>query len=136
MGIYGKLQALDKEKPSTVEAITPMQERPEPPAERKPDSVSDSKIARKHDSTLSRYLDNWIEPIRKAVKLSGKDPFFGRFTPEEKSLLADIAYTYKRRGIKTSENEIARIAIHHLLNDYQQNGKSSVLARVLKALYE
>jgi hypothetical protein len=48
--------------------------------------------------------------------------------------LADIVYTYKRQGVKTSENEINRIAINFLIEDYAKNGKESVLAKVIEAL--
>jgi hypothetical protein len=93
-----------------------------------------SKQARYHASAQAGYPDSTIEPIRKAVRFVGKDPFFGRFTPEEKGILADIAYTYKRTGVKTSENEIARIAVNFIVNDHKENGENSVLSRVLKAL--
>jgi hypothetical protein len=41
--------------------------------------------------------------VRKAVKQIGKEAATHRFTLDEKNLLADIEYTYKRRGIRTSE---------------------------------
>lgn len=75
-----------------------------------------------------------IEAIRRSVKQVGKEVSFVRLLPEEKRQLADIAYTYKSQGIKTSENEIARIGIDLLLEDYQANGKASILARVIAAL--
>ena len=49
-------------------------------------------------------------------------------------MLADIAYTYKRNGVKTSENEIARIAVNFIARDHKENGEKSILDRVLKAL--
>lgn len=94
----------------------------------------DSKLSRYHAITLASYHDSIIELIRKAVKTVGKDPFFGRFTPEEKGALADIAHTYKRNGIRTSENEIARIAVNFLVQDYEENKENSFVDRVLKAL--
>ncbi len=51
-----------------------------------------------------------------------------RFTLSEKNSLADIEYTYRRQGIRTSENEITRIAINYFIQD------SSLLAKVLKRL--
>ena len=72
--------------------------------------------------------------IRKIVKTGGKEVTFVRLTPEEKKRLGDIAYTYKRQGMKTSENEISRIAINFLLEDYQANGEASILAKVLASL--
>lgn len=96
----------------------------------------DSPLASKHDSTLADEQENSIEVLRKAVRLIGKDPFFGRFTPEEKGRMKEIVYTYERSGIKTTENEVARIAVNFLMDDYRQNGENSLLDRVLKALHE
>ena len=53
---------------------------------------------------------------------------------EEKKAIADIIYAYKNLGIKTSENEITRIAVNLILHDYLENGEQSVLDRVLRAL--
>jgi len=85
-------------------------------------------------SMLARHPDSLIEEIRKTVKATGKEVSFVRLTPEEKHLLVDIVYTYKRQGVRTSENEINRIAVNYLLLDYQVNGADSILTRVIKAL--
>src|SRR5258705_12446983 len=76
----------------------------------------DSKLSRYHAIKQASYHDSTIELIRKAVRFIGKDAFFGRFTPEEKAMLSDAAYTYKRSGVKTSENEIVRIAVNFIVN--------------------
>src|SRR5260221_9371906 len=64
----------------------------------KPHGKSDHNTYRDHDSKLasplSSYHDSSIQFLRNAVRFSGKEAFFGRFTPEEKALLKDIAYTY------------------------------------------
>jgi len=75
-----------------------------------------------------------VESIRKTVKTLGREVSFVRLTPEEKGALAEVVYAYKRQGIKTTENEINRIAINALLIDYRANGDASLLARVLAAL--
>ena len=75
-----------------------------------------------------------IEAIRKTVKVTGREVSFIRLTPGEKQELADIVYTYKRQGKKTTENEIARIAVNYLLADYHASGELSVLAKVIDAL--
>ena len=49
-------------------------------------------------------------------------------------MLADIEYSYRRQGIRTSENEITRIAINYFVEEYRKNGENSVLAKVLKRL--
>lgn len=76
-----------------------------------------------------------LESIRKIVRQFGKEAATYRLTEEEKQHLADIVYTYKRRGYRTSDNELARIAINWLILEYQEQGEQSVLARVLEALH-
>ena len=77
-----------------------------------------------------------IEAIRKVVKNPGKeDVLYVRLTKEEKDKLADISYTYKRQGIRTSDNEVVRVAINALLADYQTNGENSLLAIILASLH-
>lgn len=76
-----------------------------------------------------------LEEVRKAVKPTGKEAATYRLTVAEKQALSDIAYAYQRRRIKTSENEIARIAINWLLLDYQADKNNSVLARLLDLLH-
>ena len=87
-------------------------------------------------SMTSRRHDAIIEKVRKTVKAIGKEPSTHRLTPEEKRAIIDIVYSYKSRGIKTSENEIARIAIGFLVNEYKENGKNSILHKAIKALNE
>jgi hypothetical protein len=70
------------------------------------------------------------------VKVLGKEPSTHRMTPEEKKAIVDIIYAYKSSGVRTSENEIARIAINFLVEDYGENGENSVLHKVLQALNE
>ena len=112
---------------------------------RKPKTDSDTMTPRHHDTTVSRNHDTIIpeaqttdtdifEVTRKAVRQIGKEAATHRFTLEEKNLLADIEYTYKRQGIRTSENEITRIAINYIIAEYRQNGEESILAKILKKL--
>lgn len=86
-------------------------------------------------STLASYQDSMIADIRALVRQVGKETSFVRLTPEEKQELSDLVYTHKRQGIRTSENEVCRIALNYLLRDFKESGDESVLARVLKALY-
>lgn len=75
-----------------------------------------------------------VETIRKNVKQLGKESAFCRFTEEEKSALGDIVYKYKRNGIRTSENEVVRIAVNWLLETHRSNEQRSLLAQVLTKL--
>ena len=117
-----------------------------PPKERKPAEKPrnssgtviprhrDTTVPSNHDTTTPLQDTDIFEVVRKAVKQIGKEAATHRFTLEEKNLLADIEYTYKRRGIRTSENEITRIAINYLIEEYRQNGEQSILAKILKRL--
>ena len=87
-----------------------------------------------HASNQPLTHETIIETIRKAVKDVGKDSATYRFTPEEKKALLELTFSYKMQGYKTSENELTRIAINFLLEDHKENGKNSVLQRVLDAL--
>lgn len=89
---------------------------------------------RQHDSMLASYQASMIEPIRKALKSQGKEVSFVRLTEDEKTALADIVYTYRRQKVKTSENEINRIAINFLIRDYEEHGEGSILAQVIAAI--
>ncbi len=127
-----------------VEKVGPV--KIEKPKRKKVEQLSnrDTMIPSNHDTTVSRYQDTTtpqvygvaIELIRKAVKEFGKEAATHRFTEAEKKEIADLLYTYKNRGIKTSENEIARIAVNFVVEDYKVNGENSVLHKLLKALRE
>ena len=103
-----------------------------------PPHKQDNEIAvdenRQHDSMLASYQASMIEPIRKALKSQGKEVSFVRLTEDEKTALADIVYTYRRQKVKTSENEINRIAINFLIRDYEEHGEGSILAQVIAAI--
>ena len=107
-------------------------------------SNRDTTIPRNHDTMVSSYQDTTtprvhgvaIELVRKAVKEFGKEAATHRFTEAEKKEIGDLIYTYKNTGIKTSENEITRIAVNFIVEDYRENGKNSVLHKILEALNE
>ena len=122
-------------KPQTV---SPSEEKPKNEQKPTQQSKEPHKKAIKKEShrasTLASKQDSMIETIRKIVKSLGTKVSFTRITPEEKGKLEDIVYTYKRQGVKTSENEINRIAMNFLIEDFHKNGKESVLAQVIEAL--
>lgn len=99
-------------------------------------SDDDTMPPRHRDTMIPRYHATIIEVIRAAVKQFGKEAATHRWTPEEKKAVANITYTYKTQGIRTSENEIARIAVNFVVADYEENGENSILEQVLKALNE
>jgi hypothetical protein len=117
-------QQIDKvSKPASSIAVKKPYKKAMPPASTKA-IVSASMIA----------LNDTIEIIRKAVKRTGEKVSYIRLTKEEKAEIKDIIYTYDKQGIETSENEIGRIALKWLIEDYKISGQNSVLAKVLAAL--
>src|SRR5215217_1125483 len=134
MGRYDALLEEPKKAPEKVEPNPAAEKAPTPPSvkpkpiEIKKDEYIASKNASVNASTLANNQGSVIEVIRKSVKRVGKEITFVRLTPEEKAQLADIVYTYKRQGTRTSENEVARIGLNHLIEDYKANGEASVLA--------
>jgi len=123
-----------------TQQTSPIQEEPKPESKpieqqepRKHVTQQASEMASGHARMLAPDAQV-IEGIRKTVKVTGKEVSFIRLTPDEKQELADIVYTYRRQGKKTTENEIARIALNYLLADYHASGELSVLARVIEAL--
>jgi len=130
--------------PEPEEPDTTQLEQQEQPAPKQPRShakasktikaVEPSKIASEQASMLADYPEGTIQAIRKIVKTPGREVSFVRLTPDEKAELADLVYSFKRRGKKTSENEINRIAVNFILQDHRERGERSVLARVIEAL--
>lgn len=135
---FNELLELDKKAET---AQRPRAEEPKISAKTLPSAASRPKPRphdAKRDTTTPRYRDTttptMIKGIRKAVKQLGKEAATHRFTREEKDAIARIVFTYGQQGVKTCENEIARIGINWLLEDYQVNGRSSILHKVLAAL--
>ncbi len=98
----------------------------------------DTTVSSHHDTVIPHHDDDsdLIESVRRAVREPGKEAATHRFSLAEKRAVADIVYTYKQQGIRTSENEITRIAINTLIEDYRRNGENSLLAQMLAKLNE
>ncbi len=124
-GTYSKLVAVEEQKKKTVSPTS---------LKKIKDKRVEAKTPRYHATTQPSNQDSMVETVRKAVKQLGKEAATYRFTQEEKKSLADIVYSYKGTGIKTSENEITRISINYLVEDYRENGKNSILERVIDRL--
>ncbi len=86
------------------------------------------------DTEVSQNEEDIIETVRRSVKRIGKEAATHRCTLEERQALDDIEYQYKRQGIRTSSNEITRIAVNYIVEDYRKNGDNSILAQVLEKL--
>lgn len=85
-------------------------------------------------AALASLHASMLASIRGVVRKIGKESVYVRVTPEEKVRLSDIVYTLKREGVRTTENEVSRIALNYLIEDYKLNGERSMLAQVIEAL--
>jgi hypothetical protein len=78
--------------------------------------------------------DGLVDAIKLALKAQGKDAATYRFTEEERRALAEITFSYKQTGPRTTENEVVRVAVNYLIQDHRRNGRTSVLCQVLEKL--
>ena len=121
-------------RPSTT-AAPAEHATPSVPHARTPAGKQDSLLASNQASMLA-LSPEVLERIRKVVKNPSKEEvLYVRLSKEEKDGLADVSYTYKRQGIRTSDNEVVRVAINALLEDYKANGEASLLALLLASLH-
>ncbi len=87
-----------------------------------------------HDAMTPRYHETLIEHLRRSVKEFGKEAATHRFTLAEKRAIAEVVHRLNMQGLRTTENEITRIAINFLVYEFNQAEQSSLLLRVLQAL--
>jgi hypothetical protein len=128
------------EAPSTEDRQPKPEPEPKPEKEaEKPEDTAAIMLARKHASKTASMLalsPDIIEAVRRIVRKPGKEEvLYVRLSREEKDRLSDVTYTYKRQGMKTSDNELMRVAINMLLEDYKVSGEQSLLARILAKLH-
>jgi len=120
-------------EPIDLTGITPIK----PPPKQTHDIPSNGVVVSRHHDTM---VDTTVSPIdiletvRKAVKKTGKEAATHRFTLQEKETLAELIFNFKKQGIKTSENEITRIALNYIMTDFQRRGDESILKDVLQQL--
>ena len=80
--------------------------------------------------------DDVIEYIRQAIRQTGKEAGTYRITREEKKALLELCYSFRLSGIRTSENEITRIAINYLIHDHKSDPKDNILDCVMEAIHQ
>ena len=128
--LTGKSRFFESPMQSEEMNITEKKIEPSPP-----DDNHATTIPSNHDTVIPRYHDTaTIEIVRKALKIFGKEAATHRFTLEEKQTLAKIIFTFRQKNLRTSENEITRIAINWLMLDYKKSEEKSILHQALLAL--
>ena len=145
-GTYSKLLEAQEKKhqPATTEPVVePTKQDTKTTTEKEMNKPSSNDVvtSRNHDSSTARRRDvssaiddDFIEEVRKAVRLVGTNNSSHRLTNEEKEAITDIIYALKKKGFNTNENQIARIAIDYLIADFRKNKQSSFLTRMLERL--
>ena len=90
-------------------------------------------ISRPRAATAAPVVDP-VDALQQNLKTIGKEIYYVRITPEEKARIEDVLHALKRRGMRTSANELGRIALNQLLADYEAQGEESMLIRVLSRM--
>ena len=96
------------------------------------DSSEKKEPPSKHDSKPSCNHDAMIADIAKAIREIGKEVCTYRLTEKEKTALVEIIYHYRMKKYRLSENEIARIAINFIIQDFNSNKKDCILSRIIE----
>ena len=117
-------------------ADSPLFNNPGSPHTPNHENIQENKpIQGNHQDTMPpSHHDDRIESVRKAVKVIGKEAATYRLTKKEKQALLEIIFAYRLKGVKVSENAIARIAINYFINDFKTNPTNSILQAVIDAL--
>lgn len=115
----------DKIEKSTDEVV-PEKEQP-----RLEEREKASTQSREQESLLASTQASTLAKIRKAVRGVGREVSYVRLTQEEKRRILDAVYLFKTKDIKTTENEIMRIAANVLLEDYDLRKENSLLYKIL-----
>jgi len=97
-------------------------------------SNHDTEVSSNHGIVVSRYHATTIEFVRKSVREFGKEAATHRFTLAEKRAISNIVHSLNMQGIRTTENEITRIAINFVIEEFSRQEKNSLLGLVLQAL--
>lgn len=102
-----------------------------------PRSVKQARSSRTNPRTRAAVAVARVDPVdalQQSLKTIGKEIYYVRITPEEKAKIEDVLHALKRRGMRTSANELGRVALNQLLADYEAQGEESLLVRVLSRM--
>ena len=135
------------EAPEASPVDAPPSRRPDVVTSRRRDirtsRLQDAATDGRHDSAASRRrgaaaaregAGDRATALAQGVQELGTKRTTIRFSRPEKAALREIVHAYDRREIRTTENELTRIAVSWLVEDYRELGEGSVLARVVAQL--
>ena len=81
------------------------------------------------------HPDDIIATIVKSMRAVGKEGCTYRLTQREKTALIEIIYHFRMRNCRLSENEIARIAINFLIEDFKANKNDCLLRSIIDSMH-
>jgi hypothetical protein len=96
-----------------------------------PKTTKSTRRAKPRPQAATEAASDPIAGLHQQLKTIGKEIYYIRITPQEKAEIEDVLHALKRRGLRTSANELGRIALNQLLADYDAYGEESTLVRVL-----
>ena len=79
-------------------------------------------------------LQGQMEAVRKVVREVGKERADVGLTAGEKETLRAIAFERTQAGRRTTINDVVRVAVNWLLEDYRARKEKSLLSRTLDAV--
>jgi hypothetical protein len=88
----------------------------------------------KHATMTPRYHDSMTAMITKLIRETGKEVCTYRLTQKEKTALVEIIYHFRMRTFRLTENEIARIAINFIIEDFKADKKDCMLSSIVEAM--
>jgi hypothetical protein len=133
MADYSDLLAAEKDKNPQNKPVSPVK-----PSPGKKESTQTSKEASssevKHDVTTSSHHDVDYRAWRDIIENTETHNSALRLTREERYEVEDMIQDLERKHkIKTSMNEVARLGLLSIIQDYKNNKQQSLLYKVKKS---
>jgi hypothetical protein len=120
--------------PTAPSSVAYMPEKEEEPSKRDNTPVvqEDSKLSSEQASMLASKHDSVLAKVKARVREVGREVSYTRLTTEEKRQIMEVIYSLRStNNIKTTENELMRVAINFLLEDYCLQKEESILFKIL-----
>lgn len=115
---------------STMAALYAIDKAPDKP------KLKDTKISKETSGYQDINTPSVIEDIRRVIKDVGHATSPLRLTETESDVLEDMVHTIKKKHkLKTDKNQAVRISLNYILDDFEQNGKNSIIVQVLERLH-
>lgn len=123
-------KALLRSTQPRADASAPTPAKPERAPRRQP-AVESAEPSDQRAPTLLPSDQSVIEELQRALRAVGKEIFNVRIAPEEKRRVDAAVHAFKTEGVRTSANDLGRIALNYLLADHDSHDEQSILSRVL-----